>query len=93
MAAPGAAPGKTERFSARVLVMWSAGKARLDVQKRRTYLKRLLDGLERIRRQLNQGRYAARDYVVEPVAQLRRGNPAKRLVSVELQGTDGSLMV
>ena len=91
LAAPEAAPGKTERFSARVLVVWSAGKARLDVQKRRTYLKRLLDGLERIRRQLNRGRYAARDYVVEQLAQVRRGNPAKRLVSVELQGSDGQL--
>ena len=73
------------------MVVWSAGKARLDTNKRRTYLKRLLDGLENIRRQLNQGRYAERDYVVERVANVRRGNSAKRLVSVDLQGTDGHL--
>ncbi len=76
LAATAEAKAKPEWFSARVLVVWSAGKACLDVQKRRTYLKRLLDGLERIRRQLNQGRYAARDYGVEQLAQLRRGNPA-----------------
>jgi transposase len=78
-------------FIDRVLVVWSAGKARLDVQKRRTYLKRLLDGLENIRRQLNQGRYAQRDYVVERLASVRRGNPAKPLVTVDLQGPDQAL--
>lgn len=82
---------KVEVFTDRVLVMWSDGKARLDAQKRRTYLKRLLDGLENIRRQLNQGRYTQRDYVVERLASVRRGNPAKALVTFDLQGTDRSL--
>lgn len=80
-----------ETFTDRVWVVWSAGKARLDAHKRRTYLKRLLDGLETIRRQLNQGRYAERDYVVERMASVRRGNPAKPLVWFDLQGTDGHL--
>lgn len=80
-----------EVFTDRVLVLWSAGKARLDANKRRTYLKRLLNGLENIRRQLNQRRYAKRDYVVEQIASVRRGNPAKPLVWVDLQGTDGHL--
>jgi hypothetical protein len=80
-----------EVFTDRILVVWSAGKARLDANKRRTYLKRLLDGLENIRRHLNQGRYAQRDYVVERMASVRRGNPAKPLVWFELQGTDGQL--
>jgi transposase len=80
-----------EVFTDRVLVVWSAGKARLDVQKRRTYLKRLLEGLENIRRQLNQGRYAQRDYVVERLASVRRGNPAKPLVTVDLHETDKTL--
>jgi len=88
---PDQSEAKPEVFTDRVLVMWSAGKARLDVQKRRTYLKRLLDGLENIRRQLNQGRYAQRDYVVERLASVRRGNPAKPLVTVDLQGTDQTL--
>ena len=80
-----------ETFTDRVLVVWSAGKARLDRQKRQTALKRLLDGLEHIRRQLNQGRYASRDYVVERLASVRRGNSAKPLVGVDLQGTDRAL--
>jgi hypothetical protein len=78
-------------FTDRVLVLWSAGKARLDVQKRRTFLKRLLDGFENIRRHLNQGRYTQRDYVVEQIASVRRGNPAKPLVVFDLQGTDQAL--
>lgn len=82
---------KPEMFTDRVLVVWSVGKARLDAQKRRTYLKRLLDGLENIRRQLNQGRYAQRDYVVERLTSVRRGNPTKPLVTVDLQGTDQAL--
>jgi transposase len=78
-------------YTDRALVVWSADKARLDVGKRRTYLKRLLDELDNIRRQLNQGRYAERDYVVERIGSVRRGNPAKNLVWWELQGTDGQL--
>ncbi len=78
-------------YTDRALVVWSAGKARLDMGKRRTYLKRLLDELDNIRRQLNRGRYAERDYVVERIGSVRRGNPAKNLVWWELQGTDGEL--
>ena len=78
-------------FSDRLLVLWSDGKARLDVQKRQKYLKRLLDGLDNIQRQLNQGKYAQRDYVVEQIASVRRGNPAKPLVRVDLQGENHSL--
>ena len=78
-------------YTDQALVVWSAGKARLDVGKRRTYLKRLLDELDNIRRQLNQGRYAERDYVVERIGSVRRGNPVKDLVWWELQGTDGQL--
>lgn len=81
----------SEVFTDRVLVLWSAGKARLDGQKRRTYLKRLLKGLDHIGRHLNQGRYAERDYVIEQIGHLRRGNPAKRLVAFDLQGADEHL--
>jgi transposase len=78
-------------YTDRALVVWSAGKARLDRDKRRTYLKRLLDELDNIRRQLNRGRYAERDYVVERIGSVQRRNPAKKLVWWELQGTDGQL--
>ena len=82
---------RPEVFTDRLLVVWSDGKARLDVQKRQKYLKRLLNGLDNIQRQLNQGKYAQRDYVVEQIASVRRGNPAKPLVRVDLQGENGSL--
>lgn len=88
---PDAPEARPEVFTDRILVLWSAGKARLDANKRRTYLKRLLNGLENIRRQLNQRRYAKRDYVVEQIASVRRGNPAQPLVWVDWQGTDGHL--
>lgn len=83
--------GENKVFTDRVLVVWSAGKARLDTDKRRSYLKRLLNGLHNIQCHLNRGRYAHHDYVVERIASARRGNPAQRLVKVDLQGTDNDL--
>jgi transposase len=83
--------GSKKAYTDRALIVWSAGKARLDMGKRRTYLKRLLNELDNIRRQLNRGRYAERDYVIERIGSVRRGNPAKNLVWWELQGTDGEL--
>ena len=88
---PDTPQARAELFTDRVLVLWSAGKARLDVQKRQKYLKHLLDGLDHIQRQLNQGKYAQRDYGVEQIASVRRGNPAKPLVWVDLQGENQAL--
>lgn len=81
--------GKT--VTDRALVVWSAGKARLDERKRKTYLKRLLNGLERIQQRLNTRRYKKRRYVEERIRQLRQGNPAKPLVEIQLGGEDGAL--
>lgn len=75
-----------QAFTDRILVVWSAGKARLDQQKRKTYLKRLLNGLDHLRQHLNRGKYCHRDEVVKQVASLQRGNPAKALVEVKLSG-------
>ncbi len=75
-----------QSFADRALVVWSAGKARLDQQKRKTYLKRLLNGLDHLQRHLNSGKYRNRDEVVKQLASLQRGNPAKALVAVELSG-------
>jgi transposase len=80
-----------QSFTDRVLVVWSAGKARLDQQKRKTYLKRLLNGLDHLRRHLNSGKYRNRDEVVKQLASLQRGNPAKALVEVKLSGPDEPL--
>jgi transposase len=75
----------------RALVVWSAGKARLDEQKRKTYLKRLLNGLELIQQRLNTRRYKRRTYVEARLQKLRQGNPAKGLVETHLTGEDGAL--
>lgn len=75
----------------RALVVWSAGKQRLDEDKRKHYLKALLNRLEDIRRYLNKGRYIRRDYTAHQIALAQRGNPAKDLVAIELSGTDRAL--
>lgn len=80
-----------QSFTDRALVVWSAGKARLDQQKRKTYLKRLLNGLDHLQRHLNTGKYQNRDEVVKQLASLQRGNPTKALVAVELSGPDEPL--
>lgn len=81
--------GKT--YDDRALVVWSDGKQRLDEQKRKNYLKRLLDRLDEIRSHLNQGRYIRREYTAHQIALAQRGNPAKGLVTVELTGEDRHL--
>ncbi len=80
-----------ESVTDRALVVWSAGKEQLDQQKRKSDLKRLLNGLATIQRQLNTGKFQKRDYVVEQIAGIRRGNQAKPLVDVQLTGEDGAL--
>jgi transposase len=80
-----------EQVSDRVLVVWSAGKERLDQQKRKTYLKRLLAGLAAMQQKLNTRRYKTRTYVEQRIAILQRGNPMQRLVDVDLSGEDGAL--
>lgn len=81
----------SERVTDRMLVVWSAGKQRLDQEKRKTHLKRLLKGLEAVQKQLNIRRYKKRVYVEQRIATLQRGNPRQRLVDVDLGGEDGAL--
>jgi transposase len=75
----------------RVLVVWSAGKERLDIQKRKAGLKRWLNHLAHIQRHLNTRRYKQRAYVEQRLASGRTGNPYHRLVDVALTGEDGAL--
>ena len=77
----------------RVLVIWSAGKARLDAQKRKTALKRLLNGLAAVEKKLNTRRYKQRTYVEQRLAKLQEGSSAKGLVDIELRGADGALQL
>lgn len=80
-----------QQVTDRVLVVWSAGKQRLDQEKRKTYLKRLLKALAAIQKRLNTRRYKQRSYVEQRIASAQRGNPNQRLVDVQLQGEDGHL--
>lgn len=80
-----------ERVTDRALVVWSAGKQRLDEQKRKTHLKRLLNRLADIQKKLNTRRYKQRAYVEQRLLTVQQGNPAHRLVDVHLRGEDGAL--
>jgi hypothetical protein len=78
-------------YQDRALVVWSAGKQRLDEDKRKHYLKRLLNRLADIKKMLNSRRYASREYTAHQVALAKRGNPAQGLVQTDLTGPDGQL--
>ncbi len=80
-----------EKVTDRALVVWSAGKQQLDEQKRKTYLKRLLDGLAHIQKHLNARCYKKRAYVEERLAVLQQRQPAKGLVDLQLSGEDGAM--
>lgn len=82
-----------QRVTDRALVVWSAGKQHLDIQKRKTYLKRLLNGLAHIQEQLNTRRYKKRSYVEQRLVALQQGQPAKSLVDIQLSGEDGALVL
>jgi transposase len=82
-----------QRVTDRALVVWSAGKQRLDEQKRKTCLKRLLNGLEAIQKKLNSRRYKQRAYVEQRLVKVQEGNPVRELVDVELQGEDNNLQL
>ncbi len=80
-----------ETYDDWALVVWSSGKQRLDEDKRKTYLKRLLNRLSDICGYLNRGRYIKHEYTAHQIALAQRGNPAKGLVTVNLSGSDRHL--
>jgi len=75
----------------RLLVVWSAGKERLDIQKRKAGLKRWLKHLAHIQQMLNTRRYKQQAYVEQRLAAGRAGNPYHSLVDMHLAGEDGAL--
>ena len=78
-------------YQERALVIWTAGKQGLDEDKRKHYLKRLLNRLAEIKKRLNTRRYASREYTAQQIALAKRGNPAQGLVQTDLTGPDGQL--
>ena len=82
-----------QTFSDRALVVWSAGKHRLDEQKRKTHLKRLLNQLAALQAKLNTRRYKERRYVEQRLTSIQQGNAAKGLLDIQLEGTDTALQL
>jgi transposase len=78
-------------YADRALVVWSAGKQRLDEDKRKRDLKRLLNRLAEIKKMLNTRRYAQREYTAYQIALAQRGHPTHSLVNMALTGDDGHL--
>jgi transposase len=78
-------------YQDRALVIWTASKQGLDEDKRKHYLKRLLNRLAQIKKMLNTRRYASREYTAHQIALAKRGNPAQGLVHTDLSGPDGQL--
>lgn len=83
--------GETVRVPGQMLIVLSDSKERLDREHRQADLAKLHEALAGIAAKLNQRKYKQRDYVVERLAAVQRGNPAKRLVEVELGEQDGQL--
>jgi transposase len=80
-----------QQVTDRVLVVWSAGKQRLDEEKRKTHLKRLLNRLADIQKKLNTRRYKKRAYVEQRLVAVQQGNAAQGLVDIHLTGEDEAL--
>jgi transposase len=80
-----------ETVPIQVLVVQSRTKAKLDRDRRQTYLDRLTRRLEEIQGLLNRRRYKRRDYTWTQIDNARRANPAKGLVDIELTGEAGNL--
>jgi len=80
-----------QRVPIQVLVVKSQTKAKLDRERRQTYLNRLTGRLKEIQRLLNTRRYKRRDYAWAQIEKARRGNPAQSLLDIELTGEDGHL--
>ena len=82
---------KGRTFVDRGLVVWSESNQRLDEEKRKHHLKALLNRLREIQGYLNKGRYISQEYAAQQIMLAQRGNPAKSLVDVELNGQDRAL--
>ncbi len=82
---------QTQSVRVRVLVVYSRSKAKLDAEKRQAEVERLLQRLAKIQGHLNQRKYKRRDYAREQIHLAQRGNSAKGLVDIELEGEEGAL--
>ncbi len=77
---------------ARVLILYSANKARLDTDKRTTLLNRYLERLGAIQKRLNMRRYKKKSYTLDQIGKAQRKyTSVQKLVDMQLTGEDGEL--
>jgi transposase len=75
-----------------VLILYSTNKAKLDADKRTTFLKRYLESLEKISRQLNQLKYKKKAYTQSQIDKVgSKYVSVRHLVDIQLSGADGQL--
>jgi transposase len=81
-----------ETVKTQALILYSRKKAKLDEDKRKTLLKRLIERLEKIRGYLNRRKYKKLAYTWEQIHKAQSKYAAvKELVDVQLTGADGKL--
>jgi transposase len=77
---------------ARVLILYSTNKAKLDADKRTTLLNRYLERLGAIQKRLNVRRYKKKSYTTEQISKAQRKyGSVQKLVDIQLTGEDDGL--
>ncbi len=80
------------KVEARVLILYSINKAKLDVDKRTTLLNRYLERLGAIQKRLNVRRYKKKVYTLDQIGKAQgKHTSVQKLVDMQLTGEDGTL--
>ena len=80
------------KVEARVLILHSINKAKLDADKRTTLLNRYLERLGAIQKRLNVRRYKKKAYTLDQIGKAQRKHTSvQKLVDMQLTGEDGAL--
>ncbi len=81
-----------DTVEARVLILYSTNKAKLDADKRTTLLNRYLERLGAIQKRLNVRRYKKKAYTLDQIGKAQRKYTSiQKLVDMQLTGEDGKL--
>jgi transposase len=84
--------GQKSTVEARVLILYSINKAKLDADKRTTLLNRYLERLGAIQKRLNVRRYKKKAYALDQIGKAQRKyTSVQKLVDMQLTGEDGEL--
>jgi len=81
-----------DTVEARVLILYSTNKARLDADKRSTLLNRYLERLGAIQKRLNMRKYKKKAYTTEQIGKAQQKYASvRKMVDIQLTGEDGEL--